>query len=209
MASESNTASLAGWLFADLLLVLSIVFIGAQIDQRVTPEVLADLAESVDQTSTTSTTAVTTSTTTVPVETTTTTTAPEEPDICPGIDPPGEDLKQVVDIYADDDSLMDQINSFLDERIAARLDDRGLSEFVEAGDVSVGFILVYVGPSGPTRDEEVAATRAASAFAIRLTELMPERFGNSDHSAGYTRSLGPTQANVSYFPRVPQLGGTC
>lgn len=204
MSGESNAGGLAGWLFADLLLVLSVVFLGAQLDSRADPEDLVPPSEEVA--ATTSTTTTTTTTTTVP---STTTTEPDGPSICPGIDPPGDDLKQVVDIYASDDVIRAQIESFLDERIAARLRDRGLDGFVDPAEVSVGFILAYVGPAGPSREEEAAATRAAAAFAQRLVEIMPERFGNSDNSSGFTRSLGPSQASVSYFPRVPQLGASC
>ena len=202
---------MAGWLFADLMLVLTVVFLGQVRDAGSSLEDLpaGDIAST--STSTTSTT-TTTTTTTVVIETekTTTTTEPEvEPAVCPGIDPPGDDLVHVVDRLAADDDLVLDVQSFLNERIAVRLDERGLGDFVAASDVSIGFLLIYAGTPGPTRADESQAKRNAAALVERLEALMPDRFSNLGSRPSFSRNIGPAQARLEYFPRVPQVGLSC
>lgn len=196
MTKGFSAAGLAGWLFADLLLVIAIVFIGSTVDR--TGNLVA---------SATSTTSTTTTTTTLPVV--------EEPDdisedaICPGIDPPRDDLVQVVDMFGDQDRLVGDVSEFLNTRIAGRLAERNLTGRVDPSQVSVGFLYVYAGTAGNTPSDEREARRNATVFVERLIEAIPDRFGNSDHIPSYSRSLGPGQARVLYFPRVPQLGANC
>ena len=196
MRKGFSAAGLAGWLFADLLLVIAIVFIGSSVDRT-----------GISATATTSTTTSTTTTTTIP-ESEVQESETEEP-ICPGIDPPRGDLVQVVDMFGDQSRLVREVSEFLDTRIAARLAERNLTGRVDPSGVSVGFLYVYAGTSGNTPSDENTARRNATVFVERLLEVLPDRFANSDHIPSYSRSLGPSQARVLYFPRVPQPGGNC
>ena len=200
---------MAGWLFADLMLVLTVVFLGQVRDSGAS----LDELPVVDLTTTSTTSTTSTSTTTTVVirnEVATTTTEPEvEPAVCPGIDPPGDDLVQVVNRVASDDALVLEVQSFLNERIAVRLDERALGDFVSASEVSVGFLLVYAGTPGPTRADESQAKRNAAALVERLEALMPDRFSNLGSRPSFSRNIGPAQARLEYFPRVPQVGISC
>ena len=200
MTNNNESLGLAGWLFADLLLGLVVIFlaIGYVFPGDDSSEAAPTTTTS---TTTTTTTTPTTTTTTIPLTTTTSTIA-----WCDGIESPREDLKQRNInrnwAYNDPGRLIEEIDEFLNPRIKSRLKDKRLTHF-ESEKIRIGYVLVWAGAGpDPTRDEERGATKQARDFIEKLEEIMPERFKNIDGRASWGRnSVG--SISMWYFPRIP------
>ena len=199
MTNNNESLGLAGWLFADLLLGLVVIFLAIG---YVSP---GDDSSEAAPTTTTSTTTTTTITPTTTTTTTTTTT------LCPGIESPGEGLKQVgIEIdwaYNDKDQFRRVVGEFLNKGIEARLAKKGLAQ-IESEKIGVGYVLAWAGAGGnPSRAEEQAARDRAVAFIRQLGVVMPDRFkefeeGEIKGRPGWAR-WSKSLIEVWYFPKLP------
>jgi hypothetical protein len=209
--ADDDGAGLSGWLFADLLLALSVVFLaivttvgGGAADDSLAVGTESSLVEGEPgepgRVTTTSTT------------TTTTTTEPETGvgdglNVCPGIESPGEDMAHVMRIGMTDDELVREIDTFLNQRIGARLAAKGL-ESIDPQTIGVGYVLSYAGVNERTRPEEDRARGRAAAFVARMQRLMPERFIGSDSRPSFSNRPA-SEIQLLYFPRVPSVAENC
>ena len=207
---KSRTRSggrLAGWLFADVLLVLVLVGLAGT-------ELRTDASSAGEEgaASTTTTTTTKTTTTTIPLSSTTTTVK-----ICPGIEPLGEGENRQTGLRLDyltggdpgeQQQLRDEINAFLNDRIGIRLQEKGI-EGVDPASVQIGYMLVFGGTGGGSISSGKAR---AQQFIDGIGDLMPERFASSAFG-GLGRDFYHTgsarEIEIEYFPKVPDVGGDC
>ncbi len=207
MTNNNESLGLAGWLFADLLLGLVVIFLAIG---YVFP------GDDSSEAAPTTTTSTTTTTTTITTTTTTTTLAIAS---CESIDPPEGDtkykddperkedeLKQAnIDLdwaYNDPDRLREEIENFLNPLIKVRLVNEGLHD-IKPEDIKIGYVLVGIGAGlNPSRAEEREAIARAEDFIEQLGVVMPDRFERISGQASWGRN---TRNNIvlRYFPRVP------
>ena len=208
MNERNENVGLAGWLFADLTLVLMFIFLA--VGFVLTVQAADDEIESAQPSSTTTTTTLKSFTSTS--STTTTTTVK----ICPGIEPLGVDNRQkglrlsfVTGTPEQQQQLRDSINAHLDAAIGLRLAEQGLQS-VDPATISVGYILVYGGTGGGTID---SGRQRAQRFIDQIDQLMPERFigaaGGGIEGRNFYHSGSTDEIWIEYFPRVPVLDGDC
>ena len=176
--------SMAGWLFADLSIVLTIVFMASI---QATGQ---DASSTTTSTSTTTTTSTTTSTTTT--TTTTTTTLPPDPGTtaplaCNGVVPrPVEVLISNIDALSAK-QIFKQISTLLDQNYP---------------DSNFSMVIVITGTGGD-RSEQASKSARRSAEAIGETLKTFDRFVNEKYvEPNYTVDLRLGVAKIKIFPLV-------
>ena len=172
--------SMAGWLFADLSIALTIVFM-ASIQ-----------ATGQDASSTTSTTSTSTTTSTTTTTTTSTTTLPSAPDstaalACNGVVPrPVEVLISNIDALSAK-QIFKQISTLLDQNYP---------------DSNFSMVIVIAGTGGD-RSEQASKSARRSAEAIGETLKTFDRFVNEKYvEPNYTVDLRLGVAKIKIFPLV-------
>jgi len=165
---ESDLLGLVGWVFADLLLALAIIFIATQPGDPLAAEQLRASAEP-----TSTTTSSTSTTTTIPTTTTTTL-------------PPGVDSEFVCFVVRTDEGLLQgppspERDAHLEDLRAQTID--GL-ERVGALDRRAGIVLSF-----GVANDGLAGTAIAKAYNESVLALVPEVFSAPDGSVTANRAF--------------------
>ena len=172
--------SMAGWLFADLSIVLTIVFM-ASIQ-----------ATGQDASSTTSTTSTSTTTSTTTSSTTTTTTLPSAPDTTAALPCNGVVPRPVVVTISNtraisDRQIFQQITTLLDKNYP---------------DSNFSMVIIYSGTGGD-RSEQASSSAVRSSQDIGETLRFFERFVNEQYVESlWNPSIRLNEAKIKIFPNV-------
>lgn len=188
MAPRTHSpASLAGWLFADLSLVLAVAFISTTGNTFAEPSRPAD-----------PTVAATTTTTTTTIDNGTSSTTTE-----PCIDGVSVRPDPVRIVLTDGSSLeVAALHARLDAEIEERkADDPDFSRLIGSAQVTFGVVILYGGSSGQRNEVGDRAAEEAEQRLATWSAILPTTYFETGHNSG----AAPGSLTFKMFPVLPDL----